>query len=877
MSNQLRYDGQVVVITGAGGGLGRAYARFFGQRGASVVVNDLGGSFKGEGQNTNAADVVVKEIVAAGGKAIANYDSVENGDKIIDAAVKAFGTVHIVINNAGILRDVSFKKITDADWDLINNVHIYGAYKVTKAAWPYFRKQKFGRIINTSSAAGLYGNFGQTNYSAAKLALVGFTETLAKEGQKYNILANAIAPLAASRMTETIMPPEVLERLNPEYIVPLVAYLVHQSSTETYGVYEVGGGFYSKIRWERGSGHIFKADDTFTPSAILKEWNNVVNTRNPEYPNGPANFIEIAERGKNLPPNAQGEPVDLKDQVVIVTGAGAGIGRAYALLLAKLGAKVVVNDFVDPEPVVQEIRQAGGIAVGDKSNVIDGAHVVNTALKEFGSIHAIVNNAGILRDKSFQNLTDDQWKQVIAVHLKGTYAVTKAAWPHLQKQKYGRIINTTSTSGIYGNFGQSNYAAAKLGILGFSKALAVEGQKYNIYVNTIAPNAGTAMTKSIIPDELWKMFKPEQIAPFVSLLASQKAPISGGLFEVGSGWVGATRWQRSGGVFIKNGPVTPEQVRDNWAKIVDFDDGRATYPVKFSDSTKAVLAESETPGPLDHVAKADYDLDFKKTILYNLSVGAKASELKHTFEGVDEFEVIPTFGVIPYFSCELPLEKMVPNFNPKMLLHGEQYLEIRSWPLPTEGHLETTMKPLEIVDKGKAAVVIAEATTVDKETGNELFYNVASSFIRGSGGFGGNSKAQDRGAITAANKPPARAPDFVETFKISDEQAAYYRLNGDFNPLHIDPAFAAVGSFPKPILHGLCSFGISGRLLYNKFGAFKNIKVRFTGHVFMGETLQVEAWKVSKSKVIFQTKVLDRNTVAISAAAIELMPSPHKL
>jgi multifunctional beta-oxidation protein len=824
-----------------------------------------------------AADVVVNEIVAAGGKAIANYDSVENGDKIIEAAVKAFGTVHVVINNAGILRDVSFKKMTDADWDLINNVHIYGAYKVTKAAWPYFRKQKFGRIINTSSAAGLYGNFGQTNYSAAKLALVGFTETLAKEGQKYNILANAIAPLAASRMTETIMPPEILERLNPEYIVPLVAYLTHQSSTETYGVYELGAGFYSKIRWERGSGHIFKADDSFTPSAILKEWNNVVNTRNPEYPNSPANFIEIAERSRNLPPNAQGEPVDLKDQVVIVTGAGAGIGRAYALLLGKLGAKVVVNDFVDPEPVVQEIRQAGGIAVGDKSNVIDGAHVVNTALKEFSAIHAIVNNAGILRDKSFQNLTDDQWKQVIAVHLKGTYAVTKAAWPHLQKQKYGRIINTTSTSGIYGNFGQSNYAAAKLGILGFSKALAVEGQKYNIYVNTIAPNAGTAMTKSIIPEELWKLFKPEQIAPFVALLASQKAPISGGLFEVGSGWIGATRWQRSGGVFFRDGPVTPEKIRDNWAKIVDFNDGRATYPVKFSDSTKAVLAEEEPKGPLDYVAKADYDLDFKKVILYNLSVGAKASELKHSFEGVDDFEVIPTFGVIPYFACELPLEKMVPNFNPKMLLHGEQYLEIRSWPLPTDGHLETTMKPLEIVDKGKAAVIIAEATTVDKKTGNELFYNVSSSFIRGSGGFGGKSKAQDRGAITAVNKPPARAPDFVETFKISDEQAAYYRLNGDFNPLHIDPAFAAVGNFPKPILHGLCSFGISGRLLYNKFGAFKNIKVRFTGHVFLGETLQVEAWKVSKSKIIFQTKVLDRNTVAISAAAIELMPSPHKL
>lgn len=791
--------------------------------------------------------------------------------------MKAFGTVHVVINNAGILRDVSFKNMKDSDWDIINNVHIYGSYKVTKAAWPYFRKQKFGRIINTSSAAGLYGNFGQANYSAAKLALVGFTETLAKEGQKYNILANAIAPLAASRMTETIMPPEILKRLNPEYVVPLVAYLTHESSTETYGVYEVGAGFYAKVRWERGSGHIFNTDDSFTPSAILKEWDNVVSTSNPEYPNAPANFIEIAERGQNLPSNPQGQPVDLKDQVVIVTGAGAGIGRAYALMLAKLGAKVVVNDFVDPEPVVKEIRQAGGIAVGDKSNVVDGAHVVNTALKEFGVIHAIVNNAGILRDKSFQNLTDDQWKQVIDVHLKGTYAVTKAAWPYLQKQKYGRIINTTSTSGIYGNFGQSNYAAAKLGILGFSKAIAIEGKKNNIYVNTIAPNAGTAMTKSIIPEELWKKFKPEQIAPMVALLASQKAPISGGLFEVGSGWIGATRWQRSGGVSFKDDTVTPEQIRDNWTKIVDFEDGRATHPVKFSDSIDVVLSQEEAKGPLDYVVKADYDLDFKKAILYNLSVGAKASELKHSFEGADDFEVLPTFGVIPYFACELPMEKLVPNFNPKMLLHGEQYLEIRQWPLPIEGHLETTMKPLEIVDKGKAAVVIAEATTIDKKTGNELFYNVASSFIRGSGGFGGNSKATDRGAITAANKPPARAPDFVQTFKVSEEQAAYYRLNGDFNPLHIDPAFAAVGNFPKPILHGLCSFGISGRLLYNQFGAFKNIKVRFTGHVFLGETLQIEAWKVSKSKIIFQTKVLDRNTVAISAAAIELIPSPHKL
>ena len=169
--------------------------------------------------------MVVEEIVKKGGKAVANYDSVEDGHKIVETAVKAFGTVHIVINNAGILRDVSFKNMTDNDFNLVYRVHLYGAYKVTQAAWSYFRKQKFGRVINTSSAAGLYGNFGQTNYSACKSALIGFTETLAKEGAKYNITANTIVPLAASRMTETVLPQEILEQLKPKYIVPVVAVL----------------------------------------------------------------------------------------------------------------------------------------------------------------------------------------------------------------------------------------------------------------------------------------------------------------------------------------------------------------------------------------------------------------------------------------------------------------------------------------------------------------------------------------------------------------------------------------------------------------------------------------------------------------------------
>ena len=247
----LRFDGKVAVVTGAGGGIGKVYALFFASRGAKVVVNDLGTSHSGDGNNANAADVVVKEIKAKGGEAVANYDSVEFGDKIIKTAMDSFGRVDIVINNAGILRDVSFQKMKEIDWTLIFKVHVYGAYSVTKAAWNVMREQGYGRIINTSSAAGLFGSFGQVNYSAAKLSLHGFTQSLAREGEKKNIRVNTIAPLAASRMLETVMPPDVLATVKPELVVPLVAYLCHDTCTETGSVFEVGGGYVAKLRWQR--------------------------------------------------------------------------------------------------------------------------------------------------------------------------------------------------------------------------------------------------------------------------------------------------------------------------------------------------------------------------------------------------------------------------------------------------------------------------------------------------------------------------------------------------------------------------------------------------------------------------------------------------
>ncbi|MCS5572739.1 MAG: SDR family oxidoreductase, partial [Pseudomonadales bacterium] len=252
--SDIRFEERVVIVTGAGNGLGLSHALDFGRRGAKVVVNDLGGSGSGEGSDQRVADVVVEQIKSAGGEAVANYDSVTDGDKIVQTAMDAFGRVDVIVNNAGILRDRSFQKMTDEDWDIIFDVHVRGAYKVTHAAWPMMRDQNYGRVIFTTSAAGIYGNFGQTNYSAAKLAQLGMAQTLATEGRSKNINVNTIAPIAGSRLTETVMSKEIVDLLKPEYVTPLVVKLCDENSTVTNGLFEVGAGFVAEVRWERTQG-----------------------------------------------------------------------------------------------------------------------------------------------------------------------------------------------------------------------------------------------------------------------------------------------------------------------------------------------------------------------------------------------------------------------------------------------------------------------------------------------------------------------------------------------------------------------------------------------------------------------------------------------
>jgi NAD(P)-dependent dehydrogenase (short-subunit alcohol dehydrogenase family) len=299
MSESMDFEGKVVIVTGAGGGLGRAHALLFARHGARVIVNDLGGSAHGEGANASAADRVVAEILDEGGEAVANHDSVTDGDKIVQNALDTYGRVDVVVNNAGILRDKSFAKMEDTDWDLVYRVHVEGAYKVTRAAWPHLREQNYGRIIFTSSTSGIYGNFGQANYGMAKLGLYGLTRTLAIEGRKNNILVNAIAPTGGTRMTEGLIPASVFDLLKPELVSPLVVFLGSEQCPDSGGLYEVGGGWMGKVRWERSLGAGFDPHAGFSPQDVAAQWASISDFSNAAHP------ADSAEALKEMMANLQ--------------------------------------------------------------------------------------------------------------------------------------------------------------------------------------------------------------------------------------------------------------------------------------------------------------------------------------------------------------------------------------------------------------------------------------------------------------------------------------------------------------------------------------------------------------------------------------------
>jgi len=278
---EIRFDGKVAVVTGAGAGLGRAYALELAKRGAKVVVNDLGGARDGSGASAGPADQVVAEIKALGGEAVASYESVaspEGGQAIIDKAIEAFGRIDILINNAGILRDRTFAKMEPAEWAAVRSVHLDGAYYVTKPAFQKMREQGYGRIVMTTSASGLYGNFGQTNYSAAKMGLVGLMNTVKLEGDKYNIRVNTVAPIATTRLTDDMLPPDLKDKLKPEFVAPIVMYLCSDQCEGTGQIFNAGMGCFNRAAVVTGLGAVIgEGIAPPTPEQIHEHWDAINN------------------------------------------------------------------------------------------------------------------------------------------------------------------------------------------------------------------------------------------------------------------------------------------------------------------------------------------------------------------------------------------------------------------------------------------------------------------------------------------------------------------------------------------------------------------------------------------------------------------------
>ncbi|XP_058395136.1 peroxisomal multifunctional enzyme type 2 [Diceros bicornis minor] len=604
-------------------------------------------------------------------------------------------------------------------------------------------------------------------------------------------------------------------------------------------------------------------------------------------------------------------PLRFDGRVVLVTGAGGGLGRAYALAFAERGASVVVNDLggdfsgtgkasLAADKVVEEIRSKGGKAVANYDSVEAGEKVVKTALDTFGRIDVVVNNAGILRDRSFARISDEDWDIIHRVHLRGSFQVTRAAWDHMKKQNFGRIIMTSSAAGIYGNFGQANYSAAKLGLLGLSNTLALEGKKYNICCNTIAPTAGSRLTQSVLPGDLVEALRPDYVAPLVLWLCHESCEENGGLFEVGAGWIGKLRWERTLGAIVRqrNQPMTPEAVKANWKKICDFDN--ASKPQTIQESTGniiEVLSKIDSSGGVstNHTSHAASTTtsgfagaighEFPpfssaytelEAIMYALGVGASIKEpkdMKFIYEGSPDFSCLPTFGVIIAQKSIMGGLAEVPGLsvNFAKVLHGEQYLELYK-PLPRTGELKCEAVVADVLDKGSGLLILLD---VYSYSGKELVcYNQFALFLVGSGGFGGK-RTSDK--IKAAVAIPNRPPDAVRADTTSLNQAALYRLSGDWNPLHIDPNFASLAGFDKPILHGLCTFGFSARQVLQQFAdndvsRFKAIKVRFAKPVYPGQTLQTEMWKEG-NRIHFQTKIQETGDIVISNAYVDLVPT----
>ena len=333
MTSRLLFHGKTAIVTGAGRGcyllsmrtynhrlhflictgMGAHYALDLAARGCNVIVNDIGCELSGANPGAeNGADKVTKRILKTGGKAVLNTDSVVDGEKIVEHALKEFGSADILINNAGILRDKTFLNMTDDDWEVVIEAHLKGAYKMCHSVWPLMVKKNYGRIINIGSRAGLYGNFGQANYAAAKMGMSGLSDTLAKEGAKFNIKVNSVFPVAKTRMNDTLLPEPLLDVLDTAHCTPLVTYLAHTNCAANGSTYEIGGGWFSKVRLQRTVGvHLGSTENPCSAEDIAANIKKISDfTFGATYPESSDDTIRDIVHATNVSSEHFNEPLD---------------------------------------------------------------------------------------------------------------------------------------------------------------------------------------------------------------------------------------------------------------------------------------------------------------------------------------------------------------------------------------------------------------------------------------------------------------------------------------------------------------------------------------------------------------------------------------
>ena len=594
-------EGKVAIVTGAGRGIGRGIAEELAANGARVVVNDAGVTLSGESESQRPAEEVVAGIKSAGGDAVLITESVatfDGGERIVQAALDSFGHLDIVVTAAGILRDRMIFNMTEEEWDAVVDVHLKGTFNVVRHAAPLFRQQRGGRVITFTSESGLTGFAGQANYGAAKSGIAGFTKVVAKDLGKYGVTANSIAPRAETRMVESI-PEDVRARLaeqglmpgageapwEPGDVAPFVAFLASDYSAPVNGqVFLVYGGNVIHMTLPRRVKTIYNSSPpaTWEPEQL----DALVRPELLGYPRIP----QVTEQ----PPAKR-----LAGKVAVVTGAGRGIGRGIAKLLASQGASVVVADVgaaldgagEDSTPaakVVEEISELGGKAVASYHSVATmegGENIVKKAMDEFGRLDIVVTAAGILRDRMVFNMTEQEWDDVLGVHLKGTFSVVQPASKIFKEQGSGRIVTFSSVSGLYGYGGQANYGAAKDAIAGFTRVVAKDLERYGVTANAISPGAHTRMTDSV-PDSTRNMRKgeflpppegtitnePDQVAPMIAWLASDQASdVTGRIFHCAGNRVSLMNSPEQGRSIHKDGRWTLEELAGVFPETIGVD------------------------------------------------------------------------------------------------------------------------------------------------------------------------------------------------------------------------------------------------------------------------------------------------------------------